>query len=88
MPPLPEKFLRKLILVTPSFKKNNTISHFNFQNADNPDEIDIDDDEDDEEGGADDDDEEVEQVPEGLEKQTVPSQVFGGLKPTEDDDDD
>lgn len=62
------------------------------QNADNPDEIDLDDDDDDdddEEGeGENADDDDDEEVATGLEKQAVPSQVFGGLVNDDNDDDD
>ena len=64
---------------------------FDFQSADNPDEIDIDDDDDD-----DDDDgansksgsESEGEAPAGIQKQAVPSKVFGGLKNAADDEDD
>ncbi len=50
--------------------------------AANPDEIDIDDDDDD-----DDDDGDEDRAVGGVEKQAIPSQVFGGLKKDDDDDD-
>jgi hypothetical protein len=56
------------------------------QNADNPDEIEIDDDDEDDEDDDDDAEDEVEQVPVGLEKQTVPAEVFGGLKTVEEEE--
>jgi len=66
------------------------IYFFFLQNADNPDEIDIDDDDDDDDGddsAENSGDEEMEIAPVGLQKQAVPSQVFGSLKKTNDDDD-
>jgi hypothetical protein len=54
-----------------------------FQSADNPDEIDIDDDDD--EADGDEDEDEGESA--GIQKQAVPSKVFGGLRNDDDDDD-
>ena len=61
-----------------------------FQKADNPDEIDIDDDDDDDDddGDSKSGSESEGEAPDGIQKQAVPSKVFGGLKNADDDDDD
>ena len=79
------------------FVVDRKLSHWSrpFQNADNPDEIDLDDDDDDddEDDGKDGSDDNegsgsVEEAASGIEKQAVPSKVFGSLRNEENDQDD